>query len=159
MSSVSRWHLAAERAELEESTLSPLVNHRGFTPLVKKWLHQQWQQSWQTEEGGRHAFSIFPRVALVPWYRRLHMSRRHIVSINRAATNHNWADAHLARFGIAEMNQRSCGEDYASVDHLIWRSWNDEHSPLDDAIDSDILNSPIRDLIGLQRWEDLKKMK
>ena len=150
--------LAAEGAELEEPTLSRMINHREFTPLVRIWLNQQWQEMWQAEERGRHAFSIFPHVTTKPWFRHLQMSRRHIVFINRAATNHNRTDAHLARFGIVEANQCSCGDDYASVDHLIWRCRSYNHATLEQALEPQTINTSIRDLIGLRRWEDLRKI-
>ena len=133
-----------------------MINHREYFPLVRGRLLQQWQLLWQQEERGRHAFSIFPTVGTRPWFKRLNMSRQEIVFVNRAATNHNRSDAHLARFGIVDANHCACGEDYATIDHMMWRCPTYDRTPLRQSLDSQTMGCSIRDLIALKRWEELR---
>jgi hypothetical protein len=69
---------------------------------------------------GRYAYSIWPVVSFIPWFRRFDCNRVIISMINRMMANHACLRSHLGRIGIVKSLMCVCSRDYETVDHVLW---------------------------------------
>jgi hypothetical protein len=67
---------------------------------------------------GRYAYSIWPVVSFMPWFRRFDGDRVIISMINGMMENH-CLRSHLGRIGIVESPMCVCSRDYATMDHAL----------------------------------------
>jgi ribonuclease HI len=85
---------------------------------------QQWQIMWDNAPTGRFTYSICPRVGVKPWFKGLDLPRSVLVTNTRILLNHYGLGGHMARFSIVDSPICACGEDYETVNHVLW------HCPL-----------------------------
>jgi ribonuclease HI len=102
----------------EPSMLSAEVH--GLLSELRESKRALWQERWDTESTGRYTFSLLPQVPSESWFRHVDLPRSVIVTNSRIMLNHNRLNCHLNRFNIVESALCSCGEDYETVDHVLW---------------------------------------
>jgi ribonuclease HI len=131
-----------------------------FLPLAKSRIKLEWQQRWAQSEMGRFTYSIFPTIPKIPWFVKLKAERQTITTINRIISNHTCLKPHLHRIGIIDAQVCECGEDYETVDHVLWSCGRFRQERLH--LMAKLLqlgcpsNIPIRDLIGGRHWNGLR---
>jgi hypothetical protein len=69
-----------------------------FLPLSRVRLLKGWQSDWDSSDMGRYAYSIWPVVSLMPWFRRFDGDRVMISMINRMIANHSCLGSHVHLF-------------------------------------------------------------
>jgi ribonuclease HI len=126
-----------------------------FYPQLRALTISKWQKRWEMGEMGRYTFSIYPKVELRPWFSGLTYERNIITSISRLISNHNRTKSHLNRIGIVSTALCSCGDDYESVDHILWRCslYQATRITLMQQMDCPEPPTAIRDLLGQRKWK------
>ena len=68
----------------------------------------------------------------MPWYKRVKINRKAVVSINRIRCNHNSLNCSLNRFNIVKSDMCKCNESQDTPDHIFWqcRRFNRERREL-----------------------------
>lgn len=83
-------------------------------------LLHQWKEDWSSSDKGRFCFSIIPKINKVPWYKCTKFTRAEITFWNRIISNHTRSANSLNRFKIVNNPKCSCGENYQTIDHLLF---------------------------------------
>jgi hypothetical protein len=78
------------------------VRSSDFLPLSRIKLLEGWQSSWDGSDMGRYAYSFWPVVSFMAWFRRVDGNRVIIFMINRMMANHSCLRSHLRLIGIVE---------------------------------------------------------
>jgi hypothetical protein len=73
------------------------VRPSDFLPLPRVRLLECWQSGWDGGDMGRYAYSIWPVVLFMPWFRRFDSDRVIITMINRMMANHSCLRNHLGQ--------------------------------------------------------------
>jgi hypothetical protein len=73
------------------------VRPSDFLPLSKLRLLEGWQSGWDGSDMRKYAYSIWPVVSFMPWFRRFDGDRVTISMINRMMANHSCLRSHLIR--------------------------------------------------------------
>jgi hypothetical protein len=68
---------------------------------------------------GRYAYSIWPVVSFMPWFRYFDGDQVIISMMNRMIANHLCLRSHLGRIGIVESPMCVCSWDYQTGDHVL----------------------------------------
>jgi hypothetical protein len=130
-----------------------------YLPLAKIRMSQEWQLRWNQSDMGRYAYSIFPQIPKKPWFTKLETERKFITTINRLISNHTCLNTHLYRIGIKDVQICPCGEDYESIDHVLWaceRFRSERRQFVSELARLDIpIYVPVRDLLGGRYWKGL----
>jgi hypothetical protein len=79
-----------------------------FLPLSRVRLLEDWQSDWDGSDMGRYAYSVWPVVSFMPWFKRFDGDRVIISMINRMMANHSCLRSHLGRIGIVESSMYVC---------------------------------------------------
>ncbi|XP_015111523.1 uncharacterized protein LOC107037476 [Diachasma alloeum] len=69
---------------------------------------------------GKEFFKEFYRKSRKPWFYNKNLSRRSIVWVNRARSNHYHLSASLKRKNIIDSAQCECGHPSEDLDHVLW---------------------------------------
>jgi ribonuclease HI len=123
--------------------------------LGREYCTEQWQKCWDTGDKGRLCYSIFPKVKWKPWSCKIDRSRRFIVSISRMASNHYCLNSHLQRIKIKDSALCVCGQNYETVDHIVW---NCDRFKLERQRFGLQEGSPVRDLIAMKEFDKLQRI-
>jgi hypothetical protein len=105
-----------ERADQLASNAEPSE----FLPLSRVRLLEGWQNDWDGSDMGRYAYSIWPVVSFLLWFKRFDGDRVIISTINRMMANHSCLRSYLGRNGIMESPMCACLRDYETIDHVLW---------------------------------------
>jgi ribonuclease HI len=150
----------AGSAALADNYLRAPPNNFDFSPLAKTRMLIEWQEKWNNSDMGRFAYSIFPTIALKPWFSKLLADRHVITKINRMISNHTCLRNHLNRIAIVESPVCECGEDYETLEHVLWACsrFREERRHL--LVELNRLGTPmfvpVRDLLGDRHWNGLQ---
>ena len=131
-----------------------------FSSLAKSRMIEEWQERWNQSDMGRFAFSIFPNISQKPWFTKYNAERHVITKINRMISNHTCLRTHLSRIGIIETRLCECGEDYDTLEHILWACarFRTERRQLIHELKN--LGTPtfvpVRDLLGGRHWNGLQ---
>jgi hypothetical protein len=87
-----------------------------FSTLSRATLLEGWQSGWEGSDMVRNAYSIWPGVTFIPWFRRSDGAQVIISMIKRMMANHSCLRSHLGRIGIVESPMCDCSRDYETVD-------------------------------------------
>lgn len=151
--------IAKTAAAGDNFSLSPVQN-ADFIPQAKSYMIREWQEKWNSGDMGRFCFSIFPTVSLKPWFLKFKAERHVITKINRMISNHTCLQTHLNRIGIVENPICECGEDYDTLDHILWTCERFSEERVQLINDLSCANTPtfvpIRDLLGGRFWNGLR---
>jgi ribonuclease HI len=131
-----------------------------YVPLAKKRVLGEWQDRWDRSDMGRYAHSIFPTIPKKPWFTKLEAERHVITTINRMISNHTCLGTHLHRIGIRENQLCPCGEDYETLDHVLWacaRYRAERRNMVSELASLEVPTYvPVRDLLGGRYWKGLQ---
>jgi ribonuclease HI len=97
------------------------VHPSDFLPLSRVRLLEGWQSGWDGSDMGKYAYSVWPVVSFMPWFRRFDGDQVIIFMINRMMANHSCLRSHLERIGMVESPMCVCLRDYALVEHVVGR--------------------------------------
>jgi hypothetical protein len=126
------------------------IYRNDFYPLAKIHLFEEWQKRWNIDEMGRFAFSINPNISLSPWFQDLvDENRRSIVIMSRIISNHTRTASHLNRIKILADPLCICGENYETVDHILWQCprFTIERETVKRELEPQNFSTAIRDLL------------
>jgi ribonuclease HI len=141
------------------SSMSPLTTD--YIPRTRTDLINAWQERWDLSEMGRYTFSIRPSVTFEPWFKKFDANRHSISCINRLMSNHTCLRSHLDRINLADNKICPCGDNYETVDHVLWECsrYHSERRQLCSDLSSigAVPFTPIRDMLGGQDWRSLLK--
>jgi hypothetical protein len=113
--------LLAKFAATGNNILATPAHNFDLNPLLKTRTFSKWHQKiWKVSDMGRLAHSIFPSISTKPWFTKFQADRHVITKINRIISNHTCQKTHLKRIGISENQICECGEDYDTLDHILW---------------------------------------
>ena len=115
-----RADVLAKRALELDWTLECAVDRCSVLSLFRAELRDEWQRMWTGNENGRFTYSIFPVISSRPWFCGRRLPRSVIVTVSRILLNHHCLNAHLSRFGIVPSPLCDCGDQYQTVDHVLW---------------------------------------
>jgi hypothetical protein len=87
---------------------------------IKSRLLSEWQGRWNRGEMSRFTFSISPCVQLYPLFLGLGADRTFIAVVSRLMSNHTRIKSHLNRIKIVVVAVCCCGEDYETVEQILW---------------------------------------
>jgi ribonuclease HI len=128
-------------------------------PIVKSNLLHSWQSRWNQSEKGRYTYSVIPKVCLEPWFKKFAADRHTICLINRMMSNHTCTKVHLNRINVINEKICQCGDDYETLDHILWgcaRYANERNQMLTDlSVVGALPDTPIRDMLGCKHWRGL----
>jgi hypothetical protein len=82
-------------------------------------LLEGWQSCWDSSDMGRYAYSIWPVVSFMPWFRYFDGDQVIISMMNMMIANHLCLRSHLGRIGIVESPMCVCSWDYQTGDHVL----------------------------------------
>lgn len=152
--------LATLGASAEERAIDfPFFND--FKPLLRKFLMSEWGHIWVEDQMGRFAHSIFPQIRGKPWFQDLDYERRDIVFINRIITNHTRLRTHLNRIDIIDDPLCLCGDEYETIDHLLWRCPRIDRTDIVRKLNLKGIseNTPTRDILGMRGFDAMKEIR
>jgi hypothetical protein len=92
------------------------VRPSDFLPLSRVRLLESWQSGWDGSDMGRYAYSIWPVVSIMPWFRRFDGDRVMIPMINRI----NHASGVIWDGSVSWKVPCASSRDYEAVDHVLW---------------------------------------
>lgn len=81
---------------------------------------EKWQQCWNESDKGRLCYSILTNVKMSAWFKETNWNRQEIVFWNRVIANHTRSKDSLNRNGILNTAICECGQNYQTVNHLIF---------------------------------------
>jgi hypothetical protein len=105
---------------------------------------------------GRYTFSISPRVQLHPWFHGLEAERPFIRVVLRLMSNHTRVKYHLNRRKKVAEAVFGCGEDYKTVDHILWSCtvYQAERMQLKSQLSGEDLSLCARNMLALYQWSN-----
>lgn len=111
----------AQEALFDPDESHDVARHFSETSTEKmRKIREKWQTQWNSSDKGRFCFSILPKISSEAWYKRSPLDRQKIVFWNRIISNHTRCKKSLNRFEITNSALCPCGENYQSVDHIIF---------------------------------------
>jgi hypothetical protein len=151
----------AKSAAIEDVYLQGSLISSNFIPLARSRIQNEWQEKWDWSEMGRFAYSILPSVQEKSWFVSFEAEQHVITKINRLISNHTCLRTHLNRIGIVDNRICECGEDYDTVDHLLWSCVRFREQLHNLLTKLNLLGTPafvpVRDLLGSHHWMGMRE--
>ena len=106
--------------------LYPKINCLPFTDLFENFknlaiLNTRTEIKKYSELKGKNYFTLYYSEQKHPWYSKLGLPRKIIVSVNRIRANHYNLRASLARINLVEDSMCECEEAEQDINHIIWQ--------------------------------------
>lgn len=111
----------AQQAINEPEINHDIALHFSEIPAARRAaLLEKWQMQWNNSDKGRFCYSIIPKIKTTAWYKETPFDRKSIIFWNRIISNHTRCKNSLNRFLIINSPLCSCGDNYQTIDHLIF---------------------------------------
>jgi hypothetical protein len=123
-------------------------------------LLEGWQSCWDGSYMGRYAYSIWPVVSFMSWFRHFDGDRVIIFMINKMMANPSCLRSLLVRIGIVESPMSVYSRDYETVDHVLGGCERfDAEKPqfwMELRLTDTEWGTLIREILGGRNWRSLR---